>query len=77
MKNTFAVLRSKGVKLVSCVVAGASMLVAAGAHAMDDAAITAAQTAGKTSVELTATGLIQIVAVIVAVGLVIGLLKKV
>lgn len=77
MKTRFAVLRSKGVKVVSAVVASAGAFVAGTAHAIDDAAITAAQTAAETSVDLTATGMIQIVAIIVGVSLVVSLLKRV
>lgn len=73
MKNVFAVLRSKGAKVGVAV----SALAASAAHAVDDAAITAAQTAAQNSVELTSTGMIQIVAIIVGVGLVVSLLKKV
>lgn len=73
MKTKFSVLRSKGVKVVAAVVA----LGASAAHAIDDTAITAAQEAAETSVQLTATGMIQIVAVVVGVGLVVSLLKKV
>lgn len=73
MKTKFSVLRSKGLKVVAVIAA----LGASAAHAVDDAAITAAQEAAETSVQLTATGMIQIVAVIVGVGLVVSLLKKV
>lgn len=73
MKTKFALLRSRGVKVVAAVAA----LGASAAHAIDDAAITAAQGAAETSVDLTSTGLIQIVAIIVGVGIVISLLKKV
>lgn len=64
-------------KVAVGVVAAGSALAANVSMAIDDAAITAAQTAGQASVELTTTGMIQIVAVVVAVGLVIGLLKRV
>jgi hypothetical protein len=73
MKNTFSVLRSRAVKVGVSVAA----LAASAAHAIDDTAITAAQTAAENSVELTSTGMIQIVAIIVGVGLVVSLLKKV
>lgn len=73
MKTKFALLRSRGVKVVAAVAA----LGASAAHAIDDTAITAAQTAAENSVELTSTGMIQIVAIIVGVGLVVSLLKKV
>jgi hypothetical protein len=73
MKNQFALLRSRGVKFGVAVAA----LAASAAHAIDDTAITAAQTAAENSVELTSTGMIQIVAIIVGVGLVVSLLKKV
>lgn len=73
MKNQFALLRSRGAKVVVAVAA----LAASAAHAIDDTAITAAQTAAENSVELTSTGMIQIVAIIVGVGLVVSLLKKV
>lgn len=73
MKNQFALLRSRAVKVGIAVAAMAASV----AHAVDDAAITAAQTSAKSSVELTSTGLIQIVAIIVGVGIVISLLKKV
>lgn len=73
MKNTFSVLRSRVVKMGVAVGA----LAASAAHAIDDTAITAAQTAAENSVELTSTGMIQIVAIIVGVGLVVSLLKKV
>lgn len=72
MKTTFSVLRSKAVKVGVAVAA----MAASAAHAIDDAAITAAQTAAETSVQLTSTGMIQIVAVIVGVGLVVSLLKR-
>jgi len=73
MKTQFALLRSRAVKVGVAVAAmGASL-----AHAIDDTAITAAQTAAENSVELTSTGMIQIVAIIVGVGLVVSLLKKV
>lgn len=71
--NTFTILRSRAFKVGVAVAA----LAASAAHAIDDAAITAAQTAAETSVDLTSTGLIQIVAIIVGVGIVISLLKKV
>lgn len=77
MKTAFSVLRSKVGKALTV---GATTAIALGssvAHAIDDAAITAAQTSAETSVELTTTGMIQIVAVIVGVGLVVSLLKKV
>lgn len=73
MKNAFSVLRTKGAKFFIA----ASALASSAAFAIDDKAITAAQTAGQTSVQLTTTGMIQIVAVVVAVGLVISLLRKV
>ena len=41
------------------------------------AAITAAQTQATSSVELTTTGMIQIVAVVVGIGLIVGLLKRI
>lgn len=72
MKTTLSVLQSKAVKFGIAVVA----MAASAAHAIDDAAITAAQTAAETSVQLTSTGMIQIVAVIVGVGLVVSLLKR-
>jgi hypothetical protein len=77
MLTKFAALRTRGVKLVGKGVAVVTAVAASAAHAVDDAAITTAQTAATNSVELTSTGLIQIVAVIVGVGLVISLLKKV
>lgn len=73
MKNLFTSLRSKAVKVGVAVAA----MAATAAHAIDDAAITAAQGAAETSVELTTTGMIQIVAVVVGVGLVVSLLKRV
>ncbi len=73
MKNTFTLARSRAVKVGVAVAA----LAASAAHAIDDAAITAAQTSAETSVDLTSTGMIQIVAIIVGVGLVVSLLKKV
>lgn len=73
MKTKFAVLRSRAVKVGVAVAA----LATSAAHAIDDATINAAQTAAESSVELTTTGLIQIVAIIVGVGIVISLLKKV
>lgn len=77
MKSSFAVLRSRGVKVAlitaACAVAPA---VFADPTAIE-AAVTAAQTAGKSSVELTTTGMIQIVALVVGVGLVVSLLKRV
>lgn len=73
MKTKFALIRSRVAK------AGVALAatVAATAHAIDDTAITAAQTSAENSVELTSTGMIQIVAIIVGVGLVVSLLKKV
>jgi hypothetical protein len=73
MKNAFTLARSRAVKVGVAV----SALAASAAHAIDDTAITAAQTAAENSVELTSTGMIQIVAIIVGVGLVVSLLKKV
>lgn len=77
MKSQFAVLRSKGVKFGAAVAASAAAMASSVAHAIDDAAITAAQGAAETSVQLTTTGMIQIVAVVVGVGLVVSLLKRV
>jgi len=77
MLTKFALLRSKGAKLVGKGVAVVTAVAASAAHAIDDTAITAAQTAAENSVELTSTGMIQIVAIIVGVGLVVSLLKKV
>lgn len=77
MKTRFAVLRTKGAKMVAAVGTAGAALVSAGANAIDDAAITAAQEAAETSVDLTATGMIQIVAIIVGVSLVVALLKRV
>ncbi len=73
MKTKFSVMRSKGVKIAAAVAA----LGASAAHAIDDATITAAQEAAETSVQLTAGGMIQIVAIVVGIGLVVSLLKKV
>lgn len=77
MKSKFAILRSQGAKLVlvtaACAVAPSVFADAAAVQA----AVTAAQTAGEASVELTTTGMIQIVALVVGVGLIIGLLKRV
>lgn len=77
MKTNFSVLRSKVGKALTVGATAAAALATSAAHAVDDTAITAAQTAAKTSVDLTSTGMIQIVAVIVGVGLVVSLLKKV
>lgn len=77
MKSTFAVLRSKVGKALTVGATAAAALATSAAHAIDEAAITAAQTSAKSSVELTSTGMIQIVAIIVGVGLVVSLLKKV
>lgn len=77
MKNTFSVLRSKVGKALTVGATTAAALGASVANAIDDTAITAAQTAAENSVELTSTGMIQIVAIIVGVGLVVSLLKKV
>ena len=73
MKTRFALLRSRAVKVGVAVAA----MGAASSHAIDDAAITAAQTAAETSVDLTTTGMIQIVAVVVGVGLIVSLLKRI
>lgn len=77
MKTTFSVLRSKVGKALTVVATTAAALGTSVAHAIDDTAITAAQTSAENSVELTSTGMIQIVAIIVGVGLVVSLLKKV
>lgn len=74
LKNA-ALARSR--KVMVGTVSAVGTVAANMSHAIDDAAITAAQEAGKASVELTTTGMIQIVAVVVAVGIVIGLLKRV
>lgn len=76
MKTKFAVLRSKVGKGLTVAGTSVAALGATAAHAIDDAAIEAAQTAAQTSVQLTATGMIQIVAVVVGVGLVVSLLKR-
>lgn len=73
MKNAFSLLRAHGLKMSIA----ASSLLSSAVFAIDNDAIKAAQTAGTTSVQLTTTGMIQIVAVVVAVGLVISLLRKV
>ena len=77
MKTKFSVLRSKVGKALTVSATTAAALGASVAHAIDDTAITAAQEAAEASVQLTSTGMIQIVAVIVGVGLVVSLLKKV
>lgn len=77
MKNQFSILRSKGVKVVAAASASYAAFSASVANAIDDSAITAAQAAGKASLELTTTGMIQIVAVVVAVGIVIAMLRKI
>ena len=77
MKTKFALLRTRGAKVVLAAVASAAALGSSLAHAIDDTAITAAQTAAQTSVQLTSTGMIQIVAVVVGVGLVVSLLKRI
>jgi len=77
MKSKFALLASRGVKaavITAALVAAPAVFADAAAV---QAAITAAQTDGQASVELTTTGMIQIVALIVGVGLIIGLLKRV
>lgn len=76
MKNKFAVLRSKVGKGLTVAGTTVAAFATTAAHAIDDTAIEAAQTAAQTSVQLTATGMIQIVAVVVGVGLVVSLLKR-
>ncbi len=77
MKTKFSLLRSKVGKALTVGVTTAAALATSAAHAINDEAITAAQEAAESSVELTSTGMIQIVAIIVGVGLVVSLLKKV
>jgi hypothetical protein len=73
MKNQFAVLRSKGVKLA---VAASAMAASAASFAIDTTAITAAQDDGVDAVKLVVGGLIGIVAIVVGVNIVISMLKK-
>jgi co-chaperonin GroES (HSP10) len=73
LKNA-ALARSR--KAVVAAVAAGSALTASMSHAVDDAAITAAYTGANTSVELTTTGMIQLVAIVVGIGLIVGLLKR-
>ena len=74
LKNA-ALTRSR--KAVVGTVAALGTVAANMSHAIDDTAITTAQTAAETSVDLTVTGMIQIVAIIVGVSLVVALLKRV
>lgn len=74
MKNSLKkITRSK---IVLAAASAFSTFTANTALAVDDAAVAAAQTAGQTSVEAAAVGLIAIVAVIVGITMVINLLKK-
>lgn len=77
MKTSFSILRSRGVKIAVAFAATALAPAVFADAAAVQAAVTAAQTAGEASVELTTTGMIQIVALVVGVGLIIGLLKRV
>lgn len=73
----FNALTSKVKKAVAPLVVLGAALASNVSNAIDNTAITTAQTAATASVELTTVGMIQIVAVIVGVGLVVSLLKKV
>jgi hypothetical protein len=73
MKNQFAVLRSKGVKLA---VASSAMVASAASFAIDTTAISDAQADGVSAVTLVVGGLIGIVAIVVGVNIVISMLKK-
>ncbi|HSX83962.1 MAG TPA: hypothetical protein VLE50_01090 [Cellvibrio sp.] len=73
LKNA-ALTRSR--KVMVGTVAALGTVAANMSHAVDDAAITAAYTSANTSVDLTTTGMIQLVAIVVGIGLIVGLLKK-
>lgn len=74
MKNTFSVLRSKGVKVASAV--AASVAVVSPAHADIEAAITAAQTAGISQVTLAIGAVVAICALVMGLNIIVGLMKK-
>jgi hypothetical protein len=74
LKNTFTVLRSKGVKLASAV--AASVAVVAPAHADIEDAITAAQSAGISQVTLAIGAVVAICALVMGLNIIVGLLKK-
>lgn len=59
------------------IVSSVSSLAASTAFAIDDATVTAAQTAGEASVLNATTGVIAIVAVVVGLSIVMGIMKKV
>jgi hypothetical protein len=74
MKNTFTVLRSKGIKVVSAVAAASVFATPAFADIAAD--IGAAQTAGVSNVALAVGAVIAIAAVALGVSIIRGLLSR-
>ena len=76
MKNTFSVLRSKGVKMAAALSAFAVALASQAVFAIDTTAITAAQEGGVDAVTVTVGGLILIVAVGIGINMVLKMMNK-
>jgi hypothetical protein len=75
MKNIFAVLRSKGFKVVAAATA-TSLAVIQPAYADIEAEIAAAQSAGISQVTLAIGAVVAICALVMGLNIIIGLIKK-
>jgi hypothetical protein len=79
MKNLTAKTRrfkGRAARSVAAFGAGASALLTQAAFAVDDSVVTAAQTAGESSVLNATNGLLGIIAVIVGISLVLSIMKR-